>query len=573
MPKTNSEIADLFERLADLLEIEDNNAFRVRAYRNAARVIRNEPRSMVDLVESGFDLEQLPDIGEAIAEKIRTLVKTDKLPQLEAVSNRIPAALGDLMHLPGLGPKRVKALYDALNIRSMDDLQRAARRGKIAQLPGFGDKLQGRILQALQEFGRSEKRWYLAEAEAIARPLVKYLKSLEGVDEVLVAGSFRRRRETVGDLDVLVTCAPRLDVCGFFAKYDQVGKVESQGRTRATVHLKSGIQVDLRVVPAASYGAALYYFTGSRNHNLSVRAMAARQGLKINEYGVYRGQEWVAGRTEKSVFRAVGLSFIEPELREDRGEIEAAAEGRLPRLVEARDIRGDLHCHTDASDGRESLRTMAEAAQAKGYHYIAITDHSPQVRIAHGQPADAVLRQLDEIDRLNDQLREIRVLKSAEVDILRDGSLDLPDEVLERLDLVLCALHYRFDLNREKQTSRLLKALDSPYCQILAHPLGRLINGRDPIDFDLEKVLEQAVRAGCALEINGQPSRLDLPDTHIRHAQSLGARFVLSTDAHSLTDLGNMAYALDQARRGWLEAKDILNTLPLDQLLASLRRA
>lgn len=572
MPKTNNEIADLFERLADLLEIEDNNAFRVRAYRNAAREIRNESRSMVDLVESGFELEQLPDIGEAIAEKIRTLVKTDQLPQLEAVASRIPAALSDLMHLPGLGPKRVKALYGALNIRSTDDLQRAARTGKIAELPGFGDKLQARILQALQDSGRLEKRWYLSEAEAIARPLVKYLTTLEGVDEVVVAGSFRRRRETVGDLDILVTGSPQGDVCHYFANYDQVEKVDSQGRTRATVQLKSGIQVDLRVVPAASYGAALYYFTGSGNHNLAVRRMAARRGLKINEYGVYRGQEWVAGRTEESVFKAVGLPFIEPELRENRGEIEAAGEGRLPKLVRQQDIRGDLHCHTNASDGRESLQTMTEAAQAKGYSYIAITDHSQQVRIARGQSADAVLRQLDAIDQLNDQLRAMQVLKSAEVDILRDGSLDLPDQVLARLDLVVCALHYRFDLNRNQQTDRLLRALDSPYCQILAHPLGRLINQREPIDFDLEKVVEQAVRAGCALEINGQPSRLDLPDIHIRHAQSLGARFVLSTDAHSLADLGNMAYAVDQARRGWLEAENILNTLPLKQLLAALRR-
>ncbi len=572
MPKSNNEIADLFDRLADLLEIEGANPFRVRAYRNAAREIRSESRTMVELVESGFDLSQLPDIGEAIADKIRTIVKTGSLPTLDEVAARTPPTLSDLMHVHGLGPKRVSDLYHALGIRSADDLRRAARTGEIAALPGFGDKLQHQILTSLERYGQQERRWYLSAAEAIAGPLVNYLRALEGVREVTVAGSFRRRRETVGDLDILVSCRHDLDVAGHLVRYDEVANVDSRGATRTTVHLKSGMQVDLRVVPEASYGAALYYFTGSKSHNLTVRGMAARQGMKINEYGVYRGQVKLAGRTEEEVLGTVGLPYIAPELRENRGEIEAALEGSLPRLVEARDIRGDLHCHTNATDGHESLETMVAEAQARGYQYLAITDHTHQVRIARGQDANAVTRQIDAIDRLNESLEDFRVLKSAEVDILEDGSLDLPDAVLERLDIVLCALHYRFDLSRDKQTDRLLRALDNRYCQILAHPLGRLINEREPIDFNLDSVLRRAVEAGCALEINGQPSRLDLPDLHIQQARSLGARFALSTDAHSRSDLNFMGYALDQARRGWLEAKDILNTLPLEKFLGSLRR-
>jgi len=572
MPKSNSEIAELFDRLGDLLEIEGANAFRARAYHNAAREIRAESRSMVDLVESGFDLSRLPDIGESIAEKIRIIVQTGTLPKLDEVAARTPLALSDLTHLPGLGPKRVSHLYHELGIRSADDLRRAARTGKMAALPGFGEKLQQQILEALERFGQQERRWYLSTAEAIARPLVDYLRGLKGVHQVTVAGSFRRRRETVGDLDILVTGRRDLDVAAHFIDYDEVAKVDAHGATRSTVHLKSGLQVDLRVVPQASYGAALYYFTGSKSHNLTVRAMAARQGMKINEYGVYRGQVKLAGRTEEEVFRAVGLPYIAPELRENRGEIEAALEDRLPNLVETDDILGDLHCHTNATDGHESLETMVAGARSRGYRYVAITDHTRQVRIAGGQEPDAVAGQIDAIDQLNDSLDQFRVLKSAEVDILEDGSLDLPDELLKRLDIVVCALHYRFALGRDKQTDRLLRALDNRYCQILAHPLGRLINERQPIECNLELVLERAVQAGCALEINGQPARLDLPDVHIQQARSLGARFVLSTDAHSLADLDYMRYAVGQARRGWLEAKDILNTLPVNRLLDSLRR-
>jgi len=571
MPKSNPEIAELFDRLADLLDVEDANPFRVRAYRNAARVIRGESRSMTELVESGFDLDGLPGIGEGIAEKIHEIVDTGRLSQLDKIAKRTPLTLSDLIRLPGLGPKRVKTLYRQLNIRSADDLRRAARKHKIRELPGFGETLEHKILDALDRYARGEHRWYLAEAEAIAAPLVNYLQKLDGVGKVTVAGSYRRRKETVGDLDILVTCRKGVRVAEYFVAYDEVESVDSQGDTRASVQLESGIQVDLRVVPAASYGAALYYFTGSKAHNVAVRGIAVKRGLKINEYGVFRDGERIAGRSEKEVFASVELPYIEPELREDRGEIEAARKGGLPELVTIEAIRGDLHSHTNATDGRESLESMAQAARKRGYDYLAITDHTRQVQVAHGQQPEDIEAQLDVIDEYNARNPGLRLLKSAEVDILEDGGLDLPDSILRRLDLVLCALHYRFELDRKAQTRRLLKAMDNPHCQILAHPLARLINEREPLDIDLQRILEHAAAAGCAMEINGQPARLDLPDVHVQYARSLGVKFVLSTDAHSTGHLDYMRYAVDQARRGWLQAGDVLNTRPLQDFLAALR--
>lgn len=573
MPKSNAEIARLFDQLADLLEIEDANPFRVRAYRNAARVIRGESRSMVELVERGYDLDRLPGVGEAIAEKIHAIVDTGRLPALDETARRIPLALSDIMALPGLGPKRVKTLYRELGIRSTDDLQRAARTGKLRNLPGFGAKTEARVIEALERMQSRERRWYLSVAEDIAEPLVAYLRKLDGIKQVTVAGSYRRRRETVGDLDILVTARRGTNVSRHFVAYDQVAEVDSQGDTRASVHLESGIQIDLRVVPEASYGAALYYFTGSKAHNVAVRRIAVDRGLKINEYGVFRGDKHIAGHSEAEVLKSVGLTYIEPELREDRGEIQAARDGKLPELVERDAIRGDLHAHTTATDGRDSLEAMAQAARALGYEYLAITDHTRQVQIAHGQVPDDVAAQLEAIDEFNARNPGLRVLKSAEVDILEDGKLDLPDSLLRRLDVVLCALHYRFELDREAQTRRLLTAIDNPYCQILAHPLARLINEREPLDIDLQRILEHAAAAGCAMEINGQPARLDLPDVHVQYARSLGVKFVLSTDAHSTGDLDYMRYAVDQARRGWLEAGDVLNALPLKRFLTALRKA
>ena len=573
MPVENTEIAALFNRFADLLEIEDANPFRVLAYRNAARTVGGYSRSIAQLVSEGRDLDELPGIGKDLAAKIETIVQTGRLLQLERIEKRTPRALSDLMQLPGLGPKRVKLLYRELHIRSAEDLQRAARSGKLAELPGFGAKTVSKVLQGLTRAEPQSQRLRLDRAEQIAEPLVAWLHGIRGVKSVDVAGSFRRRKETVGDLDILVTCGRDSPIMQRFLEYEDVAEILSQGDTRSTVRLRSGLQVDLRAVPRESYGAALYYFTGSKEHNIAVRRLAVARKLKINEYGVYRGVRRIAGRSETEIFRSVGLPYIPPELRENRGEIAAAQQQRLPQLVTLADIHGDLHSHTNATDGNASLKQMATAAQALGYHYLAITDHSRRLSVAHGLDRRRLLVELDAIDKLNNGYRDFRLLKSMEVDILEDGSLDMPDEVLQRLDLVVGAVHSGFTLSRRRQTERLVHAMHKRYFNILAHPSGRLIGEREPMGFDMQKVMDAAKQYGCYLEINSQPQRLDLNDIYCKAAKDLGLKLVISSDAHSTDGLKLMRFGVDQARRGWLEPDDVLNTLSLERLLAALKRA
>ena len=569
----NPEIAALFNRFADLLEIEDANPFRVRAYRNAARTIAGYSRNIAQLVSEGRDLDELPGIGKDLAAKIRTIVQTGRLPQLERIEKRTPRALSDLMQLPGLGPKRVKLLYRELRIRSAEDLRRAARSGKLAELPGLGAKTISKILEGLEQAESRLQRLRLDSAEQIAKPLISYLRGIRGVRSVDMAGSFRRRKETVGDLDILVTGDRDAPVMPRFVQYDGIAEVLSQGGTRSTARLRSGVQVDVRVVPRESYGAALYYLTGSKEHNIAVRRLAVARKLKINEYGVYRGQRRIAGRSEEEVFRSVGLPYIPAELRENRGEIAAAQQHHLPQLVTLADIRGDLHSHTNASDGHASLRQMAEAARALGYRYLAITDHSRSLAVAHGLDRRRLLMQLDTIDKLNSGYRNFQLLKSMEVDILEDGSLDMPNEVLRRLDLVVGAVHSKFNLTRRQQTERLIRSMDNRYFNILAHPSGRLIGEREPMNIDMQKVLRGAEQRGRYLEINAQPQRLDLNDIYCKTARDLGLKLVISSDAHSTDDLKLMRFGVDQARRGWLEPGEVLNTLDLERLLAALKRA
>lgn len=568
----NAEIAELFNRYADLLEIQDANPFRVRAYRNAARVVAGSSRSMADLVAEGRDLDELPGIGKDLAAKIATILRTGSLPQLAQLETRVPRALADLMNLPGLGPKRVKLLYSELGIRSSEDLKRALRTGALLAVPGFGAKTAARIQAALDSRGAAPSRFKLADAEQAAEPLLAHLRGIEGIKTITVAGSFRRRRDTVGDLDIVVTARRGAQVMRGFVGYDAVAEVLSQGTTRASVRLRNGMQVDLRLVPDASYGAALYYFTGSKSHNIAVRRIAVERGLKINEYGVHRGGRRIAGRSEEELFASVGLPYIPPELRENRGEIEAARAGELPTLIELRDLRGDLHAHTTASDGHDSLEAMAEAARALGYAYLAITDHSRQVRVAHGLDARALRTQFAAIDRLNAGFGNFRLLKSAEVDILADGRLDLPNKVLAEMDVVVAAVHYRLGLPADKQTARVLKALDNRRVRILAHPTTRLINQRPEFAAQLERIFAAAAERGVALEINAHPDRLDLDDIHARAARDAGCRLVISTDAHGTAGLANMRFGVDQARRAWLSRENVLNTLPLDGLLQALER-
>ena len=572
MPIHNAEIADIFDTLADLLEIEDANPFRVRAYRNAALSIRQYARSMQSLVDAGKDLSELPAIGHDLAEKIKVIVRTGKLPLLEEVRSRTPAALSELMTIEGLGPKRVKALYKVLKIRSLDDLKRMAENGKIRELEGFGEKTEASILEHVERYHGKVKRILLAAAEEVADSLSAYLTGIHGVKELAVAGSFRRRKETVGDLDILVTARKDSPVMQRFTEFDEVAEVLSHGKTRSTVVLRSGLHVDLRVLPEVSYGAALQYFTGSREHNIEVRRLAVKKGYKINEYGVFKNDKRIAGKTEKEVYAKVGLPYIEPELRENRGEIEAGLKGTLPKLIELKDIRGDLHCHTSATDGRNSLEEMVTAAKEYGYEYVSINDHSRHVTVANGMDEKRLRKQLAEIDKLNDKLTGITILKSIEVDILEDGSLDLPDSVLRELDFTVCSVHYKFHLSREKQTKRIIRAMDNPLFLILAHPSGRLINEREAYDVDMERIMAAARERGCHLEVNAQPSRLDLNDVHCKVAKEMGLKFSIATDTHSTAGFSTMRFGIDQARRGWLEAEDVINSYTLKKLKKYLSR-
>jgi DNA polymerase (family 10) len=572
MPIHNSDIAEIFDKVADLLDIQGANPFRVRAYRNAARLVSSLSQSLADMVDRGEDLTRLSGIGRDLAGKIDEIVRTGQLAQLKELESHLPPALVQLMNLEGLGPKRIAILYKTLGIVTPQDLQAAAEQGKIKTLKGFGEKTERAILEGLRQLTAKEKRFKLASVEPVAQSLERYLRKVPGVGQAIVAGSYRRRKETVGDLDVLATCDAPERVMEAFVNYEDVTRVVARGDTKSAVVLRSGIHVDLRVVPEESYGAALHYFTGSKAHNIAIRHLGVRKGLKINEYGVFKGEEHIAGRTEEEVFKMVDLPFIEPELREDRGEIEAAQAGRLPRLITVEDIQGDLHAHTKATDGRNTLEEMAQAARERGYKYLAITNHSKRVSMAHGHDAQNLAKEMAEIDRLNAGLKGITLLKAIELDILEDGSLDLPDEILKELDLTVCAVHYHFNLPREKQTERIIRAMDNPHFNILAHPTGRLIFKRDPYDVDLERLMHAAKERGCYLELDSQPDRLDLADIYCKLAKDLGVKVAISTDAHSTGDLGLLRFGIGQARRGWLEAGDVLNTRPWPELQKLLRR-
>ena len=572
MPVHNADVAGIFEKMADLLDIQGANAFRVRAYRNAARSVGELPRSVASMVEDGADLTKLPGIGKDLAQKIEEIVETGTLSDLETLEGKVPESLATLLDIEGLGPKRVHAIHDALGITTLEELKAAAEAGRLRELEGFGAKTEEKILKEIETRGAEERRFKRPIAEQMAEPLRGYLADVKGVKQVTVAGSYRRCKDTVGDLDILVACTKKSPVMDRFVAYEDVAEVRSHGSTRSTVILKSGLQVDLRVLPQVSYGAALHYFTGSKAHNIAVRQRGVDRGYKVNEYGVFKGDERIAGKTEEEVYAAVDLPYIEPVLRENRGEIEAAETEKLPTLVELADIRGNLHTHSKASDGKYTIREMAEAAKERGYEYLAITDHSQAVRVANGLDAKRLAKQIEEIDRLNDELEGIRVLKSIEVDIMEDGSLDLGDDILKELDLAVASVHSHFNLSGDKQTERVLRAMDNRHFTIFGHPTGRLMGERPAYDIDLERIIEAAAERGCILEVNAQPDRLDLDDVHCKMAKEAGVKVSIATDAHSVTQLDLMRYGVDQARRGWLEAGDVVNTRPWTDLKTLLRR-
>jgi DNA polymerase (family 10) len=516
-------------------------------------------------------LAELPGIGKDLAGKIETIVMTGDLPLRRELRGQVPPGLRDLLRVPGVGPKRALFLHQQLHITSLDKLRRAAEKHRIRELRGFGAKAEENILKGLEDAQEVGHRAYLAEAKVFAEAVVRHLRQASGIGQVDVAGSFRRRKETVGDLDVLVTCRRSGPVMDHLAQYEGVAEVLARGKTKMTVRLRNGLQLDLRVVPEHSYGAALQYFTGSKDHNILLRRRAQERGLKINEYGIFRESRRVAGRTEEDVYAAVGLPWIPPELREARGEIELALQGRLPRLIELQDLQGDLHMHTSATDGRASLEEMVTAAKQRGHSYIAITDHSKRVTMAKGLDARRLRQQWKAIDKLAAKTTGITILKGVELDILEDGTLDLPDEVLREADWVVASIHYGQNQPRERITRRLLGAIQHPCVHAIGHPTGRLIGKRKAFDLDLEAVLKAASNYGCLLELNSQPERLDLDDVSLLAAKERGVGIVIDTDAHSVEELGFLEFGVYQARRARLEAQDVANTRSLPDLLQLLR--
>ncbi len=574
----NLEIARVLDDVADLLEIGEANPFRVRAYRNAARTVEAETVPLRKRLEEGADLTELPAVGKDIAGRIEELVRTGDLALLNELSDEIPRTLIEVMRLPGIGPKRASVLWKKLGVETVDELEAAAHDGRVAQLKGFGAKTQEKILGGVKEYRRHSTRMKLGDADQHALPLLEYLGQAPGIERLEIAGSYRRRLETVGDIDILAIAKHPVPVMECFTAYPSVSKVLASGETRSSVVLKSGLQIDLRVVPPESYGAALVYFTGSKQHNVKLRTLSLSQGLSISEYGVFpvdgTGKQSVpvAGRSERDVYAAVGLPTIPPELREDRGEIEAARENRLPKLIESRDLKGDLQMHTTWSDGKDSVEDMVKACVAAGYSYMALTDHSQALAMTGGLDAVRMREQWEEIAEVQARYPRIRVLRSMEVDILADGRLDLDDDSLAELDLVLASVHSMFDLPPAKQTARILEAISHPQVSILAHPTGRQINRREGLAFDLTAVLECAAEQGVAVECNAHPDRLDLSDVHLMAARRLGVKVVISTDAHRVSDLSLMRYGVEQARRAWLEKDDVLNTYPVAHLLKAIGR-
>jgi len=568
MPVQNAEIATMFDQAADLLEIKGDNPFRVRAYRRAARTIEGLPQSVGSMLAKEADLSELPGIGKDLAGKITGIVESGHFDLLDQLKKKLPGDLGAMAGLPGLGPKRIKLLYDKAKVRTLDDLRRAIKVGKLHGLHGFGPVIEKKLAAALEK-PLAEKRFKLAVAEAEAESLVAFLRDK---GQVVVAGSYRRRRDTVGDLDILVTSKQGPAVGDKLVRYDNVADVLAHGPTRTTVLLRSGIQVDLRAVPEESYGAALLYFTGSKAHNIALRGIANARKWKLNEYGLFSGKRRIAGASEEEVYRKLGLAYVPPEMREDRGEIALALNGELPRLVSAGDMRGDLHVHSDWTDGTASIANMAAAAQACGYAYMALTDHSRRQTMSHGLDPAKVARQLREIDKINGTLKGFTILKGIEVDILKDGELDLPDATLAQLDVVIASVHSFFDLPREAQTQRMIRAMRNPHVSIVGHPSGRLIGEREPYDIDMDAITSTARDLDCYLEINAEPDRLDLNDIHAHMAKSKGVKIAISTDAHSVNAFQYMRFGVDQARRAWLTADDVINTRQFGDLRKLLKR-
>ena len=567
----NLEFARILREIAELLEIKNENPFKVRAYYRAAQVIEGLSESINTIAERG-ELRKIPGVGESIAEKIEELLKTGRLKYLEELKKEVPEGLLSLLEIQDIGPKTALLLYKELGINSMEKLEKALAEHRLRDLPGMGEKTEENIRRGIELLKETGTRMLLGTALPVAEEIISELKKNSPVEKIEATGSLRRFRETVGDIDILVVSKNSEKVMDVFTGLAMVREVLAKGPTRSSVLTTYGIQVDLRVVKPDQFGAALHYFTGSKNHNIAIRELGVKKGLKINEYGIFSGKKKIGGEEEIDVFKSVGLPYIPPELRENRGEIEAAKEGRLPVLVECADIKGDLHIHSKYSDGENTIEEIVRKAKQMGYEYVGIVDHSRSMRFAGGLSISDLKKKINEIRRLNEKIKDITILAGAEVDIKVDGSLDYPDEILKELDIVIAAIHSGFKMDQEKMTERIIKGIENEYVHILAHPTGRLIGKRDPYRVDVERLIMAAAKRGIMLEINAYPERLDLPDIYCRRAKDEGIIMVISTDAHHLDQMRFMKFGVGVARRGWLEKKNILNTFSLKELFKKLKR-
>ena len=567
---TNQDIANIFYRIAEILEIQGENPFKIRAYIKAAQTVESYTKELSEIKDTE-ELKELPGIGEKIALKIKEIVETGRLEMYEKLKKSEFASLIALLDVPGMGPKHVRLVYDKFGIKTIDQLEKAARRGKLRDLPGLGEKTEQNILKGIEQDRRHKERFPLGVILPKAESIVSELKKVNEVKDVSLGGSLRRMKETIGDVDILVSSSKPKKVSDTFIKLPEVKNVLSKGSTKSSVVTKDGFQMDLRVVKPESYGAALHYFTGSKAHNIRIRSLGVERGLKINEYGVYKGKRSIGGKTEEEVFKSVGLPYIPPEIREDWGEIEAAQKGKLPHLVKLKDIRGDLHVHSNWTDGRSTIEEMAKAAQKFGYQYIALCDHSPTIGITNGLTPERIEKQKEEIEKLNQKFKGFKILRGAEVDIKSNGKMDFEDEILKELDIVVGAVHTKFTQPKEEMTKRIIQAIENPYVHIIAHPTGRLIGKRDPYEVDMDKLLDAAKANGKIMELNAYTDRLDLNDLHCRKAKEKGVKIAISTDSHWTEHLSWIRYGIATARRGWLEPEDVINTLPLENLMTVLK--
>jgi len=569
----NLDIARIFAETADILEVKGENPFKIRAYRRAAMTIESLTQDLKVIAERGGvkELKKIPGVGDAIAKKIVEIAKTGDCKSHIELKQEVPPSLLELLAIPRVGPKTLAKLHAELEIGSIEELEEAAKSHKLGELSGLGAKVEENILKGIEQYRRYQGRALLSTALPYAKSIVNELKKLDAVEKITIAGSLRRMRETVGDIDILVVSNSPEEVMDAFTSLDGVEDVIAKGDTKSSIVIK-GMDVDLRVVGAESFGAAAHYFTGSKHHNIRIRELGVRKGLKINEYGIFRGDEKIGGKNEEDVFKNVGLAYIPPELREDHGEIEAAKAGRIPKLIEVSDLKGDLHVHTRWSDGKNSIEEMAETAISLGYEYIAVADHSPAVGIAGGMSEEKIAERQVEIDKLNKRFEDedikFRVLSASEVDIKSDFAMDYTDEILKELDVVVGAIHSKFSQDRETMTKRIITAMENPNVDIIAHPTGRILRKREPYEVDMEKLMETAKDTGTILELNSFPNRLDLKDVHCRMAKDYGVFVAISTDSHDAMQMGTVIkYGVATARRGWLEAKDVVNTRGLDEVM------